>query len=297
MSRLKLRKKDPTRAPKRVFTVVESTPALPRAQRRRLTPAKQRADLSRLLLRIVGQHCRVQPQPQELIGALKELAFRVEARTVRTFADLEGEIDRLLEPLSTTPTPSNSVRRFVTQSRHFFSGARGEASALCALTYCPLCDALCASEQTVATHVTSGCPPPRSSQSQSQSQSQSAASQSQSQQSPARSPARRRRAVASASSAALAVAPVPTSAVAAAAHAAAAETVPARAVAAAAVDDPFVIGETQEYDLDACFNGADEDGGVNRAVVAGRRRVRVAESASESESEAEGIFVFIGQYD
>ena len=72
---------------------------------------------------------------------------------------------------------------------------------------------------------------------------------------------------------------------------------PARAVAAAAVDDPFVIGETQEYDLNACFNGADEDGGVNRAVVAGRRRVRVAESASESESEAEGIFVFIGQYD
>ena len=296
MSRLKLRKKDPTRAPKRVFTVVESTPALPRAQRRRLTPAKQRADLSRLLLRIVGQHCRVQPQPQGLISALKELAFRVEARTVRTFADLEGEIDRLLEPLSTTPTPSNSVRRFVTQSRHFFSGARGEASALCALTYCPLCDALCASEQTVATHVTSGCPPPRSSQSQSQSEPGSA-SQSQSQQSPARSPARRRRAVASASSAASAVAPVPTSAVAAAAHAAVAETVPSCAVAAAAVDVPFVIGETQEYDLNDFFSGADEDGGVNRAVVAGRRRVRVAESASESESEAEGIIVFIGQYD
>ena len=67
---------------------------------------------------------------------------------------------------------------------------------------------------------------------------------------------------------------------------------PTRAVAAAAVDDPFVIGETQEYDLNACFNGADEDGGVNRAVVAGRRRVRVAESASESESEAEGIYCF-----
>jgi hypothetical protein len=235
---------------------VETTPALSRAQRRR-SPATQRANLDSLLAGVVDRLCRVRPRPEGIATRLEQLRFDLESGTLRTFAELEGALESILLQLAASPT--SSARSFDAQSRHFFNDARSESSALCALTYCPLCEALCVSSQAVSQHVESGCPPLCGASASSAASSRAASSQS-----PARAKRRRR------------VAPA---AVLPAAPAAERIEIPETQ------DDALQIAETEESESDAAAAAVrieESSSDAGNGPMAATLRARAAPSAAEA---------------